>query len=299
VFLAAEGPWHLHKDLVFGTPLDLSQNHLTHQELIVQGLDNNPIRVCIYRPTNFGEISQLPVICYFHGGGMAINDIDIYDGFFRRLATYGVVVVGPNFRNSTVARCPAGISDCLAVVEYLHREKTALGLSGRLILAGESGGGNLAAATCLRAKRLGLSHLIDGQFLNCPYLICEYTTGTGGSMDKYMNLMMDLNTLKMLAELYTDPAHPQHRSDVEAWPGLATVEQLAGLPRAFVLVDECDPLSDSGVEYGRKLMAAGVPTTSLTQHGTVHGSCVVSPELGPQSSKLACWLMVSFARGEI
>jgi acetyl esterase/lipase len=235
--------------------------------LNIKGEDGNDIRVVIYQPTNFGKPEQLPVLIYYHGGGMAIGSTDSHDLFLRKMATYGLVVVAPNFRNSALAKFPAGLKDCLSTLTYIHQNRDTLKLSDRIYVGGESGGGNLAAATCIRAKRLGVSQMIKGQVLLCPYVSPE----TGKLPSHFENkdyFVMEKDT-QFLAQYYTEP---EDSKNAEAWPIYATIEDLKGLPPAFVLVNECDPLRDDGLEYARKLFAAGVQTTSITHNGTLHGA---------------------------
>ncbi len=183
-----------------------------------------------------------PIVVYLHGGGMGVFTADQYDPVGALIALQGVVTVMVDFRNSTVAPFPAGLEDCYAALEYVIKNKTELGGSGRVIVAGESGGGNLSAAVALLAKERGLQGL-DGQYLMCPFI--------GGCMDSpswkaYDGLLLQSSRSSLLYDIYLTHESPAALPEHFAFPIKATVDQLRGLVPAIVVVNEFDPLYDEG-----------------------------------------------------
>jgi len=117
----------------------------------IVGIDGNKINIKIYSPVRRAP-GTLPGLVYFHGGGMAIIRMSDYDIYYRILASYGMVVVAVDFRNSTEVPFPGGLHDCLSAVLWTADHAHDLRIdTNRLVVGGESGGGNLAAATCLLA----------------------------------------------------------------------------------------------------------------------------------------------------
>ena len=128
-----------------------------HTETI-KGVDGNDIRLYIHRPKDAAGL--LPCVYHIHGGGMVIMKASNAGSTRWRdeLASLCMVVVGVEFRNGAgVLGChpfPAGLNDCQSGLEWTCENKTAMGIS-RIIVSGESGGGNLALALCLKSKKDG------------------------------------------------------------------------------------------------------------------------------------------------
>ena len=140
---------------------------------MIKGVDGNDIKLLISRPKGYNLAR--PAVVHFHGGGMAA--LSATEGMFTNwrntLATTGMVVVGVEFRNSAGELgphpFPAGLNDCLAGVEWLYNNKAKFNIS-KIITSGESGGGNLSLATCLKAKKENKLHLIQGVYACCPFI---------------------------------------------------------------------------------------------------------------------------------
>ena len=111
-----------------------------------------PVR--IYTPD---APSPRPVVAFFHGGGFVICSVETHDGLARRLANaLGAVVVSVEYRLAPEARCPAAAEDCYAATQWIHEHATELGADpARLMVAGDSAGGNLAAVVSLMAREQG------------------------------------------------------------------------------------------------------------------------------------------------
>jgi acetyl esterase len=248
----------------------------------IRGQDNNEITLCIHQPQN--AAGPLPCVYHTHGGGMVM--LTAADAVYRRwrdeLAQAGLVVVGVEFRNGGGKLgnhpFPAGLNDCIAGLQWTFDNKDKLGIS-RIILSGESGGGNLALATCLRAKREARLNQVAGVYALCPYIYGAWEQSSKELVSLVENdgYLIDVKATPVLAAAY-DPDR-KHGANPLAWPYRATVEELRGLPPHVISVNELDPLRDEGLVYHRRLRAAGVSGYSRTVNGTIHAADVLFPKI--------------------
>ena len=223
-----------------------------------------PVRV--YRPHGAGRAAERPPgVVFCHGGGWVIGDLDTHDEHCRALAAAtDAVVVSADYRRAPEHPYPAALDDCWAVTERVARDAGDLGIAGdRLAVAGDSAGGNLAAAVALRARDAGLP--LRAQLLIYPVMdptmACEsYTTFAEGCYltAEAMRWFIDAY-LPDPAERTLPGAGPLHAAD------------LTGLAPAVVVTAEYDPLRDEGAAYADRLRRAGVPTRELRVPATVHG----------------------------
>ncbi|MFJ2952753.1 alpha/beta hydrolase [Streptomyces sp. NPDC087226] len=223
------------------------------------------VRVRIVRPA--GADGDLPVVLYVHGGGWVLGNAATHDRLVRTLATgAGAAVAFVEYDRSPEARYPVAIEQAYAAARWIVREGAGHGLdSSRMAVAGDSVGGNMTAALAIMAKQRG-----DVTFVHQSM----YYPVTDAAQDtESYRLFADgpFLTAKAMAWFWdcytTDPAQ---RAEITASPLRATVEELAGLPPALVIVDENDVLRDEGEAYARKLTEAGVPTTSVRYNGILH-----------------------------
>lgn len=250
----------------------------------IPGADGNDITLYISRPSNAGT---LPALVHLHGGGMAIGSATdlCYSRGREYLAGTGLVVIGVEFRNSGGKLgphpYPAGLNDCAAAVRWTYANRADLGVS-HLIVGGESGGGNLTLTVAHKAKREGWLNEIAGLYAQCPFL-----------SNRWAELPDDLPSLRecdgyfigsrqgaLLGVLY-DPTG-EHARDATAFAGMATDEELTGLPPHVISVNELDPLRDEGLLYYRRLLRAGVPTVGRVVAGTCHAGDLLLPGALPE-----------------
>lgn len=252
---------------------------------IIQGVDGNDITLFIHRPA--GRDEPMPGIVHTHGGGMVLGAAadPNYVRWRDDLAAVGLVVVGVEFRNGSGKLgnhpFPAGLDDCASAQQWVHEHRSSLGIT-KLVMSGESGGGNLAIATTLKAKRDGRVDQIDGVYAQCPYISNAYDSGDPDLVSLVENDGYFLSSQMMgpLAHIY-DPSG-EHATNPLAWPYHADVSELEGLPPHVISVNELDPLRDEGLAYFRKLLRAGVPTTSRTVNGTCHAGDMLFLKFMPE-----------------
>lgn len=248
---------------------------VTRETRMVEGADGNGIDLYIHRPER--PAGLLPGILHLHGGGMVMMSAtdSVYEHWRNELALSGLVVIGVEFRNGAgklgAHPFPAGLNDCASALQWMAAHKSQLGISG-IIISGESGGGNLSLATCLKAKRDGFLHMIDGIYAQCPLISNRYLDKDRSLPSLFENDELGLSCTLMAALLRAYDPSGAHANDALAWPLCADREDLLGLPPHFLSVCELDPLRDEGIIYTRKLLDAGVLASSRTINGITHAA---------------------------
>lgn len=238
--------------------------------------DGNTINVRFIRPDN---AERLPCVYYIHGGGMMMGSA--LDGNYRAwgkmIAAQGVAVAMVDFRNSIapssvpeVAPFPAGLNDCVSGLKWVHSRAALLNIDpARIIVAGESGGGNLTLATGLKLKRDGDIGLIKGLYALCPYIAGQWPQAQFPSSTENNGLLLDLHSNRGAMSYGIDAFNARNPL---AWPSFATAEDVKGLPSTVISVNECDPLRDEGIGFYRLLLHNGVAARCRQMMGTIHGT---------------------------
>ncbi|MCC6438652.1 MAG: alpha/beta hydrolase [Acidimicrobiales bacterium] len=263
--------------------------------------DGNTIKVQFVRPDGAGD--RPPCVYYIHGGGMAT--MSCFDGNYRAwariIAATGVAVAMVDFRNAVVASSapevapyPAGLNDCVSGLRWLVGEADRLGIDAeRIIVAGESGGGNLTLATGLKLLRDGDIGLVKGLYALCPYILGAWPDERCPSSVENNGIFLDLHNNQGRMG-YGIEAY--EAGDPLAWPAFATAADVTGLPPVVISVNECDPLRDEGINFYRLLLEAGVPASCRQVMGTVHGT-EIFPMACPDISRETARSIADFARG--
>lgn len=227
--------------------------------------DGVKARVRIVKPV--GATGLLPVLLYLHGGGWVLGSAATHDRLVRELSV-GVhaAVVFVDYDRAPESRYPLAIEQAYAAARWIHRSGAGADLdASRLAVAGDSAGGNLAAALTILAKQRGDVTFVH-QSLYYP------VTDAAQNTPSYRDCVDGPHLTAMAMAWFCDAYLPDtaRRSEILASPLRAGIDELAGLPEAFVIVDEYDPLRDEGEAYAHKLMAAGVRCTCVRYNGTIH-----------------------------
>ena len=212
----------------------------------------------LYRPLHEGP---LPTVVYFHGGGWVIGDLDTHDPACRRLADLSrAVVLSVDYRLAPESPFPAAVEDAVASTHWAADHVDELGGDGRVAVAGDSAGGNLAAVVAQAFRDAGRE--LAGQLLIFPSTDSSVRYPSAEANASGYSLDQDTMTWFRQQLAAPDPHDPRIS------PALG---RLDGLAPAVVTVAQFDPLHDDGAAYAERLAAAGVPTTLRDFAGLIHG----------------------------
>jgi acetyl esterase len=221
------------------------------------------VAVRSYQPPVSPSAGGVPCIVYLHGGGWVVGDLDSHDFICAELAsTLGVLVIAVDYRLAPEHPFPAAFDDCLKVWRALRTGPFKLD-PARTLVAGDSAGGNLAAALCLALRDAG-EPVPCAQVLIYP--------GLGG--DHRLPSRSECIDAPLLSSSDVDCYHALYlqgtcHPNAYAMPLLAT--DFSRLPPAWIAVAQLDPLRDDGVLYAKQLSTAGVAATLYVGEGLVHG----------------------------
>ena len=238
--------------------------------------DDNTANIQFIRPTSE---TPLPCVYYIHGGGMQSLSCYLgnYKAWGRMIAAQGVAVAMVDFRNAVspssvpeVAPYPAGLNDCVSGLKWVAAHAKELGIdASHIIVAGESGGGNLTLATGLRLKEEGALDLIQGLYALCPYIAGIWPLEENPSSTENNGILLDPHNNQGAMAYGIEEVEKRNPL---AWPGFATEEDVRGLVPTIISVNECDPLRDEGINFYRLLTRAGVSARCRQVMGTIHGT---------------------------
>ena len=262
--------------------------------------DGNEIKIQFIRPEN---AEALPCVYYIHGGGM--QSMSAYDGMYRAwgriIAAQGVAVAMVDFRNCLQASSspevkafPAGLNDCVSGLKWVVANAAALNIDPtRIVVAGESGGGNLTLATGLKLKRDGDIGLINGLYALCPYIAGQWPAPDSPSSIENEGILLNLHNNRGAMGYGIEAFNARNPL---AWPAFATADDVKGLPPTVISVNECDPLRDEGIAFYRLLLQAGQPARCRQVMGTIHGTEIFAT-CCPDISRDTASDLANFCRG--
>ncbi|HWD03252.1 MAG TPA: alpha/beta hydrolase [Amycolatopsis sp.] len=231
------------------------------KELSVPALGHD-IPVRLYRPE--GADAAAPVVVYLHGGGWQMGSLDSHDGICRVLANRtGFVVLGVEYRRPPEHPFPAAPDDCYAALVWVVDNAARLGIDqGRVALAGDSAGGNLAAAVALRARDEG-GPAVGSQVLFYPATTFDLAVGFEPEFEGIVLFRDEVQWHK--------DAYFQNVDDASSPQACPLGADLAGLPPTLVITAEYDPIRPQGELFAAKLAEAGVEVRHRNYAGMIHG----------------------------
>ncbi|WP_432510976.1 alpha/beta hydrolase [Kineococcus sp. SYSU DK001] len=229
------------------------------EDVQLTGAGRVPVPARVYRPS---DEEGLPVVAYFHGGGWVLGNPDLADTTTRDIAVAGgAVVVSVDYRLAPEHPFPAAFDDAVTATRALLDGALDGVDRNRVAVAGDSAGGNLAAATAQALRgHAGLRHQV---------LIYPVTRGRAGGTDSYRRYGEGHYLTTRDMQYFLDSYAPGGAlDDPRLVPSAAT--DLSGLAPATFVIAECDPLRDDGHSYAAALQAAGVEVTVRQFDGQVH-----------------------------
>ncbi len=221
------------------------------------------IPVRLYYPN---QQKSLPLILFFHGGGWVYGNLDTYDRLCRRVARdAGAIVLAVDYRLAPFYKYPTALEDCYDA--FLWTRQNAANLSAnpdRIIVMGDSAGGNLAAAVCLIARDRSVSSIAQ-QVLIYPVVSGKLNLP---SMEKNFDAPVVTNPRMQCCVDYYDAK----KTDIlEAYFSPLFAENLSNLPPALIITCEYDPLHDQAIMYAKRLQDAEISVKLLDYPKTIHG----------------------------
>jgi len=220
----------------------------------------------------------LAALVYFHGGGLVAGSLDTHDALCRVLTEgTGARVIAVGYRLAPEHRFPAAIQDSQAATTWIFSNAAELEIDPRRIaVAGDSGGGTLAAIVCQTAHA-AQAPPIALQLLLCPVL--DFGAESPSRQEFAKDYLLDRATLERDFVHYS----PGNLDRMDSRVSPLRAADLAGLPPAFVHTAEFDPLRDEGAAYADRLARAGVPVHHTCHPGLIHhfyGLTTIIPAAG-------------------
>jgi acetyl esterase len=275
-----------------GQAVEVAKPAADIQDRTVPGGPHGEVSVRIVRPK--GATGTLPALMYFHGGGWVLGDADTHDRLVRELAVgTQAAVVFVDYTPSPEAHYPTAIEQAYAATRWVAEQGPSAGLdASRLMVVGDSVGGNMVAAVTLLAKRRGGPELAL-QVMAYPVTDADFTTPS------YRQFADGPWLTRQAMRWFWDAYAPDVsvRAEPTACPLRASLEELRGLPPALLLTAENDVLRDEGEAYAHRLMQAGVRITAVRYLGTIHDFLLLNPIAGTTPTRGALAQITDTVRG--
>ena len=216
------------------------------------------------------ECSHLEVLLFFHGGGWVTESVETYNRVCARMAqTTGCIVASVEYRLAPEYRFPTAFEDCYAAAKTLYTNHSILKIHpDQITIIGDSAGGNLTAAVCLKARDTG-DFTPKRQILIYPALYNCYTEESPYPSVQENGTDYLLTSVKMEDYLKLYESSPADRLNPYFAPLMT--KDFSRLPRTLILTAQFDPLRDEGEDYGKKLLDAGNDVEIYRIDGAFHG----------------------------
>jgi len=259
------------------------------EDFTIPGGPHGEVKIRLLKPP--GASGALPVILYLHGAGWVFGDTLTHDRLVRELCVgTGAAVVFPDYVRAPEARYPKANEEAYAAAEWVVAHGAERGLDGsRMVVAGDSCGGNMTIAVTLMALRRGGPEFA-AQALFYPVTDADFDTPSYHAFAEGYHLRRDM--MMWFWDQYT--TDPDERAEITASPRRATSEQLAGLPPALVINGEADVLRDEGEGYAHNLRAAGVDVEATRYGGVIHDFLMLDATRDTHAARAAMAQAIAF-----
>ncbi len=231
----------------------------------------------IYTPS---EQKDLPILLFFHGGGMVYGNVDTHDGICRSFSRRAnAVVISVDYRLAPENTFPAGIEDAYSALTWVSENSGSLhGNGGKITVAGDSAGGSMAAAVSQMARDR------NGPEIAYQILIYPGTDIASMDTDTYSRFEEGFMLTRRAMEWLRSQYLPDKKDWTNPYASPLLAESLQDLPPALIVTAEFDVLRDEGEAYAHKLVEAGVPCEHMCYPGVIHGFISMSRFL-PQAAR--------------
>ncbi|MFE2530773.1 alpha/beta hydrolase [Streptomyces sp. NPDC059371] len=258
-------------------PVDslLAHRQVERREVSVPATDGAQIRMSVFSPADTDRTTAAPCVYWIHGGGMVMGDrfsqIDIP---LEWLDEFGAVVISVDYRLAPEATGTTLVDDCYQGLLWTAEHSEELGIDPtRIIVAGASAGGGLAAGLTLLARDLG-APAIAAQVLICPMLDHRNTTTSSrqysGVPGVWTGEMNEFGWRAVLGDLTVD--------EVSAYVSPARAEDLSGLPTTYIDAGSAEVFRDEDTDYATRIWAAGGQAELHVWAGGFHGFDALYPQ---------------------
>lgn len=263
------------------------------EDLGIPGPDGE-VKVRILKPAHLRD--PLPVILYTHGAGWVFGGPVTHDRLVRELA-FGAnaAVVFPDYVRSPEAKYPQANEEAYAAAQWVVDHGREHGLdASRMVIAGDSCGGNMAAAVSIMARQRGRPKFL-AQVLIYPVTDAEFDDESYREFAEGYHLRKDM--MEWFWDQYTQD--PAERELITVSPLKAPLEALKLLPPALVINGDAEVLRDEGEAYARKLRAAGVDVQATRHGGMIHDFMMLDATRNTHGAQSATAETIEFIRDHL
>ncbi|AEM83092.1 alpha/beta hydrolase [Streptomyces violaceusniger] len=259
------------------TPIEslLAHRQVDRREITVPVKDGAPVPLSVFSPANTDRTTAAPCVYWMHGGGMVMGDrysqIDIP---LEWLDEFGAVVVSVDYRLAPEATGTALVEDCYQGLRWIAEHSEELGIDPvRIVVAGASAGGGLAAGVTLLARDLG-TPAIAAQMLICPMLDHRNTSTSSrqysGGPGVWTREMNEFGWRAVLGDLTDD--------EVSEYVSPALAANLSSLPTTFIDTGSAEVFRDEDTDYATRIWTAGGQAELHVWAGGFHGFDALYPQ---------------------
>lgn len=255
------------------------------------GLTSGSIELKCIRPCNNKE--KLPAIVYAHGGGWLLGDEKDFDMLLKRLAIEtNSAVIFPIYSRTPDFKYPKAIHEIYSTLQYVYENPDEFNIDNtKLIVAGDSAGGNMAAVTALKTK-FENGPKIKAQLLFYPVTNADMDTD---SYDAFRDgPWLTKKAMEWFWQNYL--SDKKEREDIFVSPLKASEEELKNLPPTLIITAENDVLRDEGEAFARKLDSAGVSVVNIRMNGTIHDFMMLNALSETPQAKMAFAITGAFVK---
>lgn len=244
------------------------------EDRTIPGPENSPdVTVRIYRPEQ--STGGLPALLWIHGGGYMMGDIDQEEFSAKKLSLAGnCTVVSVEYRLAPEHPYPAPLEDCYAALKWLANHTSELNVDAkRIAIGGASAGGGLAAGLAILARDRAEIDVIF-QLLVYPMINDYNVIPASDAVRDALFWTRESNLAGWRSYLGCEPGD----DGITCYAAAYRAENLEGLPPAYIAVGDIDLFAEEDADYGRRLIAAGVPTELHIYPGGCHAFDMLVPE---------------------